>query len=105
MHDFLMLLFVLSFLGYFVWLLLRMERWIEDVLRYKAKDNRKSWVSRSMGAFLLLLHIAEMSTLKNTYLERHDFDFLVEYKQIIALWVILIVWLISLVVIEMTTSY
>ena len=98
MNDFLMLTFLGSFIAFAIYILFRNERLIKDILEFKNVDRKRGIWWGTLSLFFLISY-------KNQYLSKDDSTFLLEYKKIIFLHWILLIWFIILVLIEQTTSY
>ena len=98
MNDFLMLSFLCLFIAFAIYITFRSESLIKDILLYKNVDRKRGIWWGTLSLFFLISY-------KSQFLNEEDIAFLVEYKKIIVLHWVLLIWFIILVVIEQTTSY
>jgi len=98
MNDFFMLTFLGSFIAFAIYILFRSERLIKEILLYKNMDRKRGIWWGTLSLFFLISY-------KNQYLNKDDITFLLEYKKVILLHWIFLIWFIILVIIEQTTSY
>ena len=98
MNDFLMLTFLCLFIAFAIYITFRSESLINDILLHKNVEGKRGIWWGTLSLFFLISH-------KNQYLNKEDITFLIEYKKIIVLHWVLLIWLILLIIIEQTTSY
>ena len=98
MNDFLMLTFVILFIAFAIYITFRSESLIKDILLYKKVGKKRGIWWGALSIFFLIAY-------KNEYLNDEDTTFLIEYKKIVFLHLILLIWFIVFVIIEETTSY